>query len=311
MEFKDYYKVMNLSSNASQAEIKRAYRKLARKFHPDVSHEKNAEAKFKELGEAYEVLKDPKKRAQYDAVKQQGWQNNKGYQAPPHSQHGFTSRMDESAGFSDFFETLFGQGANTRSQRGFHQPSARGEDVYYLLDITLEDSYAGASRKIQIPMNEITSMGEISQKLRTINVKIPKGIISGQQIRLKGQGGASLVKGQPGDLYLEIRIKSNKPYDVDGKNVTLYLPISPWEAALGAKVKTPSLGGLVEIKVPPNSQTGTKLRLKGRGLPGDPPGDQYIILQIVVPPVTSEIAKQLYEQMEKQIIFNPRESLEV
>lgn len=315
MEFKDYYSIMGLKPEATKDEIKRSYRKLARKYHPDVSKEKDAEAKFKELGEAYEVLKDPEKRAQYDALRQQGWRGGENFRAPPNWQQEFRqergSPFDGDAGdFSDFFESLFGRQA--RGAHGFRrQGKARGEDVRYVLEVSPYDSYNGASTRIEIPISEVTPNGQVVRKKRTINVKIPKGVVTGQQIRLKGQGGPGYHNGQPGDLYLEIKLKDSPPFHVEGKNITLILPVSPWEAALGWKIKVPTLGGPIELTIPPNSQNGTKLRLKGRGLPGNPAGDQYVVLQLVTPPAATEQAKELYQQMAEKINFNPREKLGV
>jgi curved DNA-binding protein len=311
MEFKDYYQTMHLAPDATQAEVKRAYRKLARKYHPDVSQEKNAELKFKELGEAYEVLKDPEKRARYDALRQQGWKSGESFKTSPDWQQDFDRdkfNQGEESIFSDFFESLFGrQRGGQRYSSTFYQPS-QGEDVYYILEVSLQDAYSGGTRTIQVPITQLTKEGRMIQSQRTINVKIPKGVVSGQQIRLRGQGKPGMGNAPAGDLYLTVQIKPTKPFAVEGRDVSIYLPVSPWEAALGAKVKTPSLGGTVELKIPPNSQTGTKLRLKGKGLPGETPGDQYVILQVVLPPVTSEEVRSIYQQMANKIAFNPREN---
>jgi curved DNA-binding protein len=312
MEFKDYYAVMGLKPEASTVEIKRAYRKLARKYHPDVSSEKDAEERFKELGEAYEVLKDPKKRAAYDNLYQQGWKAGERFSAPPNWEtvSDFQDTRFAEGGvenFSDFFETLFGR-------RGFsgwrQQPSShRGQDVHYILEIELEEAYRGSSRRIEIKTPEIDQFGKVTETKRIINVKIPKGVTQGQLIRLRGQGGKGQGKAANGDLYLEIRIRPNPNYYSEGKDITLTLPVSPWEAALGAKIITPTLGGKIEVKIPPNSQTGSRLRLRGRGLPGNPPGDEYIILQVVTPPADSKEAKSLYQEMAAKISFNPRQKL--
>ena len=317
MEFKDYYAIMGLTPEATPKDIKHAYHKLARKYHPDVSQEANAEEKFKGLGEAYEVLKDKEKRDKYDRLRQQGWKGGEQFSPPPHwqqrAQQSYQQRMhpEEESAFSDFFESLFGGIYRSPGShgRGFDSAvSRRGEDIYYILKIDLQDAYSGATKKIEIPINELID-GRLVQKRRNINVKIPKGVIEGQQIRLKGQGGPGYNEGPSGDLYLEIRFNLIDPYHISGRDITLYLPVSPWEAALGFKVKAPTLGGPIEVKIPTNSQTGTKLRLKGRGLPGKQPGDQYIILQIVTPPANNELAKGLYQEMADKIPFNPREKL--
>lgn len=313
MEFKDYYKIMGVSEGATAEEIKRAYRKLARKYHPDVSKEKDAEAKFKELGEAYEVLKDPEKKAKYDALRQQGFRSGEGFNVPPNWQqqgaHAEQMGPEDLGGFSDFFSSIFGQQARPSGwrQAGSRHASLRGEDVHYILDVTPEDSYQGATRRIEIPIVERTEEGRLLQKTRTIDVKIPKGVINGQQIRLKGQGGPGYRNGPAGDLYLEVRLSDKAPFHIENRDVMVYLPVSPWEAALGAKIKVPTLGGPLEVKIPPDSQTGQKLRLKGRGLPGQPAGDQYIVLQVLTPPVTNETARDLYQQMAEKVSFNPRE----
>jgi curved DNA-binding protein len=308
MEFKDYYQIMGIKPDATAEEIKRAYRKLARKYHPDVSHEPNAESKFKELGEAYEVLKDPDKRSQYDALKQQGWRGGETFNAPPNWQQQYSRQVnpEDISGFSDFFEFIFGQ-QGFRQQAHRSPQQRRGEDIYYQLVVDLKDSYQGTTRKIEIPINQISEEGYLQQQNKPLKVRIPMGIQDGQQIRLRGQGGPGFNHGPAGDLYLEIKLKANEPFHVEGKDISIYLPVSPWEAALGAKIKAPTLGGVIEFKVPPNSQTGSKFRLKGRGLPGEPPGDQYIILQVVTPPVLNEKAKELYQQMADNITFNPRE----
>lgn len=315
MEFKDYYKIMGLSPKASQDEIKQAYRKLARKYHPDVSKEANAEARFKEMKEAYEVLKDPEKRAAYDQLRQGGWQAGQNFNPPPGWEHqsdfrggGFTGADSEY--FSDFFESLFGKGGfkQNRSGRGFQ---ARGEDLHYALNISLEEAFRGANRRIQLKVPEVSAQGKVIEKTRILDIKIPAGTVEGQKIRLSGQGSPGLGDGKPGDLYLEIHIDSHPIYHVEGRDITLTLPISPWEAALGATIQVPALSGKIALKIPPGSQTAKKLRIKGKGLAGNPAGDLYIILQIVNPPIKSEKDKKLFEEMAQQMAFNPRASLGV
>lgn len=315
MEFKDYYKIMGLSPKASQDEIKQAYRKLARKYHPDVSKEANAEARFKEMKEAYEVLKDPEKRAAYDQVRQGGWQAGQNFNPPSGWEHqsdfrggGFTGADSEY--FSDFFESLFGKDGfkQNRSGRGFQ---ARGEDLHYALNISLEEAFRGANRRIQLKVPEVSAQGKVIEKTRILDIKIPAGTVEGQKIRLSGQGSPGLGDGKPGDLYLEIHIDSHPIYHVEGRDITLTLPISPWEAALGATIQVPALSGKIALKIPPGSQTAKKLRIKGKGLAGNPAGDLYIILQIVNPPIKSEKDKKLFEEMAQQMAFNPRASLGV
>jgi curved DNA-binding protein len=317
MEFKDYYKIMGVERGATQDEIKRAYRKLARKYHPDVSKEANAETKFKELGEAYEVLKDPEKRAAYDQLGSQ-WKAGQDFHPPPGWDAGFEFRDAGDAGpdlggFSDFFESVFGRarrapgGGGARTRRDFR---IRGEDHHARVMVDLEDSYNGASRSITLQVPQLDEQGRVITRPRTLNVRIPKGIRQGQQIRLAGQGGPGAGGGEAGDLYLEIEFNPQGRYRVEGADVYLDLPVAPWEAALGATVKAPTPAGAVDLKVPPNSQTGKKLRLKGRGIPAREPGDFYVVLQVVLPPADNPPRRKLYEDMKKAFAFNPRAGME-
>ncbi len=312
MEFKDYYQIMGVPRTVSADELRRAYRKLARKYHPDVSKEANAEAKFKEIGEAYEVLKDPQKRAAYDQLGA-GWRAGQDFRPPPNweSQFGFHPQGSpfegmKDSGFSDFFESLFGS-ARGPGRGGFHASGGRGkgEDHSAKIKISLEDAYHGGTRAIQLQAPEAGNTGAV----RTLNVKIPKGITAGQKIRLAGQGAAGVGGGERGDLYLEIEFQPHRLYTVDGRDVYMTLPITPWEAALGATVAMPTLGGEVEMKIPPNAQSGARLRLKGRGLPGKPPGDQLVQLQIMTPPAETETARTFYRNMAEQMPYDPRKDL--
>ncbi len=318
MEYKDYYEVMGLKRDASQDEIKRSYRKLARKYHPDVSKDANAEEKFKLVGEAYEVLKDPEKRAAYDQLGA-NWKNGQEFTPPPgygnfdFNGGGYT--QGDASQFSDFFESIFGQGfqgggfhGQTGGQRAYN---IRGEDLNARVSIDLEDSFSGATRSIKLSVPELDAQGRVVQKQRTLNIKIPKGIKSGQKIRLTGQGAPGQGNGGKGDLYLEVTIKPHRIYRVDGKDLYLDLPVTPWEAALGARVKVPTPAGTVDMNIPAGSASGNKLRLKGRGIPAKIPGDLYVVLQIVVPPAKDEKAKKIYEDMKKELDFNPRSKLGV
>ena len=316
MEYKDYYKIMGVERGATQDEIKRAYRKLARKFHPDVSKEKDAEAKFKELGEAYEVLKDPEKRTAYDQLGSQ-WKAGQDFRPPPGWQGGFeTSGFGgggpDIGGFSDFFESLFG-GAGRRpgSGRGTREFRMRGEDHHAKVVIDLRDSCQGASRSITLQVPEVDAHGHVTPRPRTLSVRIPRGIRQGQQIRLAGQGGAGFGGGEAGDLYLEVEFDPRGRYRVEGADVYLDLPLAPWEAALGATVKVPTPDGPVDLKVPANSQAGKKLRLKGRGIPARQPGDLYVVLQIVLPRADTPQQREAWEEMKKAFAFNPRAGMEV
>lgn len=315
MDFKDYYKIMGLERGASQGEIKRAYRKLARKYHPDVSKEADAEARFKDLGEAYAVLKDPEKRAAYDQLGA-NWQAGQEFRPPPDWDAGFEFSGAPGGGgaaaFSDFFESLFGRGfqpaPGARRREGMH---VHGEDHHAKVMIDLEDAYQGASRSITLRAPELDSTGHVSTRQRTLNVSIPKGVKQGQRIRLAAQGSPGLGGGRAGDLYLEIEFNPHRLYRVEGRDVYLTLPVTPWEAALGATVKVPTPAGPVDLKIPAGTASGRKLRLKERGIPGKPPGDLYVEPAITLPPADSPAAKELYQKMRKDLSFNPRSRLGV
>ncbi len=313
MEYKDYYKIMGVGRDATQDEIKRAYRKLARKYHPDVSKQADAEMKFKELGEANEVLKDPEKRAAYDQLGS-NWNTQQGFRPPPDwgtgfEFHGAPSGAGDQTDFSDFFESLFGQARGPGSgSRGFHR---HGEDHHAKILIDLKDSYHGVTRSITLQMPEVTPDGHVVTRSRTLKVRIPKGIRQGQQIRLGGQGATGMGSGKAGDLFLEVEFNPQRFYRVEGADVYLELPLAPWEAALGASVKVPTPSGEIDLKVPVNSQAGKKLRLKGRGIPAKTPGDLYVVLQIILPSADDDKARKIYQRMREEIEFNPRAAMEV
>lgn len=317
MEYKDYYKILGVERDAKEADIKTAYRRLARKYHPDVSKEANAETKFKEIGEAYEVLKDKEKRQAYDQLGA-NWKQGQSFNPPPGWEDSFSnmgsSGHARSAGFggagdfSDFFESMFGGGGFNQSG-GFHQGAyqARGADQNASISISLEDAYQGAKKNIRLG-NPQTGTD------RNLDVKIPAGITSGKRIRLTGQGGQGAGGGPNGDLYIEITVMPHRLYKLDGKNILLDLPISPWEAVLGAQVKVPTLGGYVEAKIPAGSQSGKKLRLKDRGLKGNSSqgksaGDQIVTLQIAMPENISEQDKEYFKEMSERFEFDPRQKL--
>ncbi len=317
MKYKDYYAVMGVSRNAGQEEIKRAYRKLARKYHPDVSKESDAEAKFKELGEAYEVLKDTEKKSAYDQLGN-NWKAGQEFRPPPNWQqkHEFKrGQYDEAdvADFSDFFEQLFGGkfGFHTANAGNRQQYTAQGQDAHTKIKINIEDSVNGATRNIALNIAVLDEHGQIQPQQKTLNVKIPKGIKSGQHIRLSGQGNPGVGDGQAGDLLLEITFNEHPFYHVSSADIYLNLPITPWEAALGAKIKVPTPAGPVDLKIPASSQQGTKLRLLGRGLPAKVPGDFYVVLQIALPPAKTEKAKLAYQHLQNELDFNPRADLGV
>ena len=302
MEFKDYYSVLGIEAGAGEGEIKTAYRRLARKFHPDVSKETGAEEKFKAVNEAYEVLRDTKKRAAYDQLRTRGYRPGEEFRPPPNFNdqfrqggggNGYEFEFGEGGGgFSDFFESLFGgRGGGTR---GAQQPGQApvGGDIRAKLSVPLEVVFAGGAQRISVDG-------------RALEVKIPAGIKPGQVIRLSGQGRPG--RGRNGDLLLEIEYRPHAQFEIDGLNVLHVLPLAPWEAALGAIISVPTLGGAVDLKIPSNSDTGRKLRLRGRGLPGKPAaGDQIVELEVRTPKATTDAQKELYREMEKAFAFDPR-----
>ncbi len=334
MEYRDYYQALGVARNATAEEVKKAYRRLARKYHPDVSKEANAEEKFKEVQEAYEVLKDPEKRAAYDQLGAD-WKQGQQFRPPPDWASGFEFRGapgegagpghahgqgpragafqfqfdGDGRGFSDFFSSLFGGGEG--SPFGEAARARGGRDHHSRLDIDLEEAYHGATRTLELKRPQVTPDGHVELTTHTVRVSIPAGVTDGQLIRLAGQGepAPSGSSGAAGDLYLEVHVRPHALYHLDGRDVTLTLPVAPWEAALGATVTTPTLGGSVELRVPAGSQSGSRLRLRGRGLPGQPAGDQYVALKVVMPPANSPAARALYEQMRRELPFDPRADL--
>jgi curved DNA-binding protein len=311
-EYKDYYKIMGVARDVDQDELKRVYRRLARKYHPDVSKETNAEARFKEVQEAYEVLKDPQKRAAYDQLGS-NWRQGQEFRPPPDWGQNFEfsgGQFGEEGGFSDFFSSLFGQRPGGRARgpgaRGF---TMAGDDQVAAIEIDLEDSFRGGSQTIELKGPQLGDDGRVTMQPRTLKITIPAGITEGKRIRLAGQGSPGQGGGPAGDLYLEVKFRPHRLFQADGRDVTLTLPIAPWEAALGATVPTPTLAGTVDLRIPPNAKSGQRLRLKGRGLPGSPPGDQYVMLKIVLPPADSPQARELYERMQQELPFDPRAEL--
>ncbi len=305
MEYKDYYKVLGVERNASADDIKAAYRKLARQYHPDINKEPGAEAKFKDVGEAYEVLKDPEKRAAYDHLGA-NYRPGEQFRPPPDWQeYHFSDGGADGQGFSDFFDQLFG--GSRRQQRGRAQTfKMRGQDQHAKILIDLDDALQGATRSLSLEVPEVGDDGFVRPRLKTLNLKIPKGIRQGQTLRLQGQGGPGIGGGEPGDLFLEIEFRPHPLYKVDGGDLSLDLPVAPWEAALGATVSVPTPGGKVDLKIPPNSGQGRKLRLKGRGMPGKDPGNLYAVLQIALPSSDNPEARRIYEEMRDKVHFNPR-----
>ena len=316
MEYKDYYQVMGVARDATQDEIKRAYRQLARKHHPDVSKASDAEERFKELGEANEVLKDPEKRAAYDRLGA-NWKKGQDFQPPPDWNAGYETGGQgfggqETGEQSDFFESLFRRGfarqqASAAGAQGYH---AHGQDSHAKIQISLEEAYHGGARRVTLQIPQVDADGHVVLREHPIEFTIPRGVRAGQRIRLAGQGGPGMGKGQAGDLYLEVEFLPHPHYRVDKHDVYLNLPVAPWEAALGAVIEVPTPSGTVELTVPAGSAEGRKLRLKGRGIPGKTPGDFYFVLKIAVPPANSEAEKTLYRNMAQAFAsFNPRREL--
>ena len=312
MEYRDYYQILGVAKTATADEIKKAYRKLARKYHPDVSKEPDAEKHMKEVNEANAVLSDTEKRAAYDQLGN-SHQNGQDFQPPPDWNTGFEYSGSGSAGadsaeFSDFFANLFGQ-TGRRRQTGTHQ--IRGEDHHAKILIDLVDAFQGTTRAITLHAPQLDGQGRVSMKDHVLNVRIPKGVKEGQHIRLSGQGTPGSGGGPHGDLYLEVHFKPDALYRVDGRDVYETVPVTPWEAALGAEIEIPTPSGNLNVKVPAGSQTGRKLRLKGRGIPSSTPGDFYVVLEVTIPPADNDKARQLYETMARELPFNPRQKMGV
>ncbi len=293
MQFKDYYETLGVSRGADAEEIKRAYRKQARKYHPDVSKEKNAEDRFKDVQEAYEVLKDSDKRAAYDQLGRD-YRSGQQFRPPPDWEQRFgqsgNQRFTDLNGFSDFFSSLFGA-----SGAGGAAGHAQSEGESAQIDVSIEEAYAGTRRRVSIHENG---------RARQVDVQIPAGMVDGQALRIGGAGGRSI--GGRGALILRIKLRPHPIFALQGKDVQVELPLAPWEAALGAKVAVPTLGGTVELTIPAGAQAGQKLRLRGRGFPGTPAGDQLVIVKLVTPAAETPQAKEAYERMRREFNFNPR-----
>ena len=328
MEFRDYYKVLGVERTATADQLKTSYRRLARKYHPDVSKEPNAEARFKEVQEAYEVLRDPEKRAAYDQLGSD-WKAGQQFRPPPDWGDGFEfsgpgrssgrrgragagtagARFGDGEGFaeqdfSDFFSTLFGGGSPFAAG-----PGRGGRDHHARVAISLEEAFRGTTRMLELKRPELKPDGSLELRSHSVRVNIPAGVTEGQLIRLAGQGEPATGGGRAGDLYLEAHIEPHRLFQLDGRDVTLTFPVAPWEAALGASATVPTLGGEVQMQIPPGAQSGQRLRLRGRGLPGQPAGDQYLQLKVVLPPANSPQAKALYEEMRGKLNFDPRADL--
>ncbi|UOD27727.1 DnaJ domain-containing protein [Massilia violaceinigra] len=302
MEYKDYYNTLGIDKGASAEEIKKAYRKLVRKYHPDVSRAPDAEHMTKEVNEAYGVLGDADKRASYDAL---GRNRRAGEQFSPPPDWGSGFDNGGAGGSSDFFSDLFAH-VGRRARSGGQSFQQRGDDIHASITIDLTDAYHGSVRAVTLRVPQHDAQGRVVTRERTVNVNIPKGVLPGQQLRLAGQGHAGSGGAAAGDLFLEIGFHPDPRYRLEGRHVYTSVPVAPWEAALGATVYVPTPSGQVEVAVPAGSQTGRKLRLKERGIPGNPAGDLYLMLEVVLPPASSDRARELYRTMAREMAFNPR-----
>jgi curved DNA-binding protein len=313
MKYKDYYATLGVAKNASAADIKKAYRKLARKYHPDVSKEKDAKEKFQDVSEAYETLKDPEKRAAYDQLG--SYQPGQDFRPPPDWEQQFSGGefSFDDLDLADLFASLGGRAG----ARGFRSTRARpdipipGEDYEVAAQITLEQAYHGTVVELNLQMPQYDDHGRLRRVAHDFSARIPKGVADGERLRLAGKGGKGLNGGRNGDLYLNVKLAPHPIFRVSGRDLYLDLPLAPWEAVLGATVDIPTLGGVVRLKVKPNTQAGQQLRLAKRGLPKPgQEGDLYAIVQVVIPPETGEREQALYKSLAQASTFNPRAHLE-
>lgn len=315
MDYKDYYAILGVPRDATADDIKKAFRKLARRYHPDVSKAPDAEARMKEVNEANAVLSDPEKRAAYDAL---GENHRPGeeFRPPPGWDAGFEFSHGapgaEAADFSDFFAELFGRmgGAGPGHHGGGYR--ARGEDHHAKVLVDLEDVFRGATRQIALRVPGIDAQGRLSVRERTLNVQIPKGLREGQVLRLAGQGGSGPGGSHAGDLLLEVHLRPHPRFRVDGRDLYVSVPVAPWEAALGAVVEIAMPdASVLKVRIPEGAQTGRQLRVRGKGLPSQPPGDLLLEIRVLVPPASTPRARELYETMARELAFDPRAGTEV
>ena len=307
MEFKDYYDILGVTPEADSKSIKTAYRKLARKYHPDMNPEKGAEDKFKEVAEAYEALKDSERRAEYDELRRYGGQPGGDFEPPPDWQRRHSGSAESrhfEGDFSDFFSSIFGN-----SDADFRRQNAglRGQDAEIEMPIFLEETQSETSKLVEylIPVFED---GEMREAKKSLKVKIPEGVADGERIRLKGQGGSGQGEGPNGDLYLHVRVVPHPMFDVEGHNLVVTVPLAPWEAVLGTKITVPTLSGKIQLTIAPDSPAGQRLRIKGKGLKSKHgTGDLYAFLKVVVPPSANDEVKKLWQSLSDRAEFDPRE----
>ena len=317
VKFQDYYDTLGVDRNASENDVKKAYRRLARKYHPDVNKDKDAEEKFKKISEAHEVLKDPEKRKLYDQLGPD-WEKGQDFRPPPgwqnvHFEFGTepgAEAFNFGSGFSDFFEMLFGGRRAGGGGAGGRQASwvMRGQDHEAEINVSLEDAYHGATRTLTLQGHEVDTQGQVRPTVQNLQVRIPAGVTDGTRIRLTGKGGAGMGGGPGGDLYLKVHLEPHRLFRVDGHDLQVEVPVTPWEAALGATVEIPIMDGSVNLKIPAGTQSGQKLRLRGKGLPKrkDRRGDLFAVVKIVVPKSQTAREKELFEELAKVSSFNPR-----
>lgn len=298
MDYKDYYKILGVDKSASAQDIKKAYRRLARKHHPDLSQDPEAARQMAQLNEANTVLSDPEKRAAYDQLGAES--AHAGFSPPPHwdQEHAFRPNGGaDSEDFSDFFDQLFGRSAYRRQThaRGQMPPDQKGGDQHAVIELDLQDSYQGTQRSLQVRSATLDAQGQPVEKTRELQVTIPKGVKQGQLIRLAGHGSPGYGHGPAGDLLLEVRFRPDPRWHAKDRDVYQHVPIAPWEAALGGPIEVQTLAGTLEVNVPAGWKKGRQLRLRGKGLPGPTPGDMYLLLEIALPPADDEHGRQAYE----------------
>jgi len=311
LQFKDYYQALGVARDATADDIKKAFRKLARKYHPDLSKEPDAESRMKEINEAYAVLSDPEKRAAYDALGR-GYQPGEDFRPPPDwdanfefSGPGFSGA--EAADFSDFFAELFGRMGGAPREGGFGRREARGEDHHAKILLDIEDAWRGATRQISLRVPRTDAAGRVVLDTRTLDVRIPHGVREGQLIRLAGQGTPGFGGGPPGDLLLEVHFRLHPRFQASGRDLLVDLPVAPWEAALGSVIPVvlPD-GSTLKVRIPAGAQSGRQLVVRGKGIPGNPPGDLELTVRVVLPAADTPRAKELYETMARDLGFDPR-----